>query len=254
LTLKHFIGIGHSHLHALTAAWREVEAKYPTLIRYTPMCFIDGPYSPPFIIENGVSQPNPVWIAHLREHLTAGTDVSVFLFAGGSEHFRWSLTPGPQPFDFVDPVEDDGKAPIGQVVPYELFMSYARDNARYMDDVVNAVRSVASVPLVQFVAPPPVRDLPARVALRPDMLEQLGEFSVSPVHFRVKIWRATARALADACQKLGVACLYPPEEAMDHYGCLREELVSDVVHGNIDWGRLQVRRLLDRAGVILEDR
>jgi hypothetical protein len=242
--VKHFVGIGHSHLHAVTWAWREEEAKHPESIRYTAMCILDAPFNPAFTDEGGIKKPNPAWETALRDILNSGDDVSIFLFLGGSEAFRWSLTPGPCPFDFVDPHQDDGVPLNGQIVPYELVMTFARHMFQFIDDFVKFLRTLTSMPLVQINAPPPARDLPAMVAVLPEWSQRVGEFGVSPLSFRTKMWRAASRALEDVCAETGIAFMGCPPEALDPRGGLRDDMVGDVVHGNVVWGRMFVQSLM----------
>jgi hypothetical protein len=250
--VKHFIGIGDSHLHAVTLALRDREAKRPDLIRYTPMCLLDAPFRPSFTDLNGVKVPNPAWVSALRDILDSGDDVSIFLYVGGSEPFRWSLTPGPAPFDFVDPTHDDGMPPVGQIVPYDLLIAYIREMTHYMHTVIGFLRTMTDLPLIQIVAPPPVRDLATMMAAEPALARQVSEFGVSPLNFRIKLWRAFGRALADACAKDDVPCLPCPPEALSALGCLRDDMIGDVVHGNAVWGHAVCRVLLERAGLMLE--
>jgi hypothetical protein len=244
--VKHFIGIGHSHLDAVTRAWREVEAKRPESIRYTAMCMLVPPYNPAFTDEGGVRKSNRAWVADLRDILNRADDVSIFLFLGGSEAFRWGLTPGPRPFDFVDPHEDDGLPLNGQIVPYELIMKFSRQMFRFIDEFVRSLRFSTNMPLVQINAPPPVRDLTAMIAADPEWSQRVGDFGISPLSFRTKMWRAASRALADVCTENGIAFMGCPPEASDPRGGLRDDMVGDFVHANVVWGRLIVQSLMDQ--------
>jgi len=243
---KHFVGIGHSHLHSVTRAWREAAAKRPQSIRYTPMCLLDPPYDPPFTDEAGIKKPNPAWEADLRGILNGGDDVSVFLFLGGSEAFRWGLTPGPCPFDFVDPRQDDGLPLNGQIIPYDLVIKFCAEMFRFVDDFVTYLRTLTSMELVQVNAPPPVRDLSAMIAADPVWSRRVGEFGISPLAFRTKMWRAASRGLEDVCKRNGIAFMACPPEALDPQGALPDGMIGDFVHANVVWGRLIVQNLLAR--------
>jgi len=233
-------------LHAVTRAWREEEAKRPESIRYTAMCLLDPPYNPAFTDEGGARRPNRAWVADLRDILNSADDVSLFLFLGGSEAFRWGLTPGPCPFDFVDPHQDDGLPLNGQIIPYELIMKFSRQMFRFVDEFAKFLRFLTNLKLVQINAPPPVRDLPAMIAAEPEWSQRVGDFGVSPLSFRTKMWRAASRALEDVCTENGIAFMGCPPAASDPRGGLRDDMVGDFVHANVVWGRMIVQRLMDQ--------
>lgn len=250
--MKHFIGIGDSHLVALSDAWHELAAERADSVRYTPMCLLEHPYHPSFSDKDGAKIPNPAWVAALQEHLIPGADVHIFLFIGGSEHYRWSLTPGPEPFDVFIPGEDNATKAVGQVIPFDLFMTFAQEKLRGLQLVVEFLRNFTALPLIQILPPPPIRDLAPMVAELPELARQIGEYGVSPLPFRTKIWRATGMALQRTCADLGIESLGAPPGGISDQGCLPDEMVGDVVHANIVWGRLQVQQLLNRAGVVME--
>jgi hypothetical protein len=250
--MQRIVGIGHSHLGAISLALREYAQAHPGRIKYTQINFIRAPYAPPFTVADGVSAPNPAWLATMREQ-TEGGEATVFLCLGGSQHWRWSLTPGPDPFDFVDPLQDDGVPPVGRLIPYELFMRQARAEAQSVRPLIDVVRGVTSARLKQFLSPPPLREI---------VLDGLGAESqrvlreraaagggISPAHFRLKVWRAAARAQAEVCAAAGVECMWPPAAGIEPDGFLRADLNADTIHGTIAWGRLQLPRIVaDEAG------
>jgi hypothetical protein len=256
--VTHFIGIGHSHLQAVTFGWNKFMVEHPGMARYTPIQLLDAALQPSFSIQDSKWVPNPAWHDKLRANLR-DDDVTVFVSFQGAQHFSWSFTPGPNPFDFVDAVHDDGAPLIGQLVPYELVMRVVRAPCQGMRKVVEAIRDVAPVPIVLLVAPPPVRDLVGLIAANPwmrkqvpELMRQADEFGVSPVGFRVKLWRVYARALVEISAELGIECQIPPQTAFDEIGALRADMIHDILHDNAIWGSLMVRQLLSRAGVLQE--
>lgn len=256
--MTHFVGIGHSHLQGITFGWNKFMVEHPGLVRYTSIQLLDAAFQPLFSIQDSKLAPNPAWQDKLRASLQ-DDDVTVFLSFEGAQHFRWSFTPGPCPFDFVDAVHDDGAPLVGQLVPYELVMRVVRASFHGVRNVVEAIRDVAPVPISLLVAPPPVRDLERLIAANPwmrkqvpELMRQGDEFGVSPVGFRVKLWRVYVRALAEISAELGTECQIPPQTAFDETGALRDDMVHDIVHGNAIWGSLMVRQLLSRAGVLKE--
>ena len=141
------------------------------MARYTPIQLLDAALQPSFSIQDSKWVPNPAWHDKLRANLQ-DDDVTVFVSFEGAQHFSWSFTPGPNPFDFVDAVHDDGAPLIGQLVPYELVMRVVRAPCQGMRKVVEAIRDVR-IPIVLLVAPPPVRDLVGLIAANPWMGKKL---------------------------------------------------------------------------------
>jgi hypothetical protein len=250
--MMHFVGIGDSHLHAVSAAMLDLAAAHPNAVRYTPICLLDEPYRPSFTDEGGKKVPNPAMVSTLRTILDGGDEVSLFLYLGGSEYYRWSLTGGPSPFDFVDPEQDDGLPMVGEIIPYALYMAFAREKFQFLKVVADFLRTMTHLPLVQIGPPPPVRDMDSMLPRWPDVLKHVGDFGVSPRSFRVKMWNATNRAMAAECAAMDLAYLPCPPDALMPQGCLRDELVGDLMHGNKVWGQLIARRLLARANLVLE--
>jgi hypothetical protein len=244
--LGHYVGIGHSHLASIASAYEEFEVMEPGQMLLTSVNFLLPPYFPEVEVREGVTVLNPVWVTTMRQELD-DPDVIMFLCVSGSEWWRWSLTPGPQPFDFVDPLVEDGLSPIGQLVPYDLFLRKAKltfDSIRF---VTETVRKYTSAPMLQFAPPPPARNIAAAVAAAPNLRHLIEDHGVSPAHFRLKVWRACARAMGEVCAENGVDFLMPPPDALDQDGFLGPDMVHDHIHGNASWGRLQLKRLRARS-------
>ncbi len=242
--MKHVIGIGHSHLHAISRAFRETEASSDGAFRYTPICLLDAPFNASLRDTAGEPIPNHPVETTVRQVLDSGAEVSIFMTVLGSEAFRWSLTPGPNPFDFVDPFEDDGQPLAGEIIPYGLMEVFGYENLRFVGDVAAYIRSFAPLPLAQIAPPPPVSDLPALIAALPDWADKISAYGVSPLPFRSKVWRFACRTISTICARANIMWLPCPPEALGSDGGLHPDMRDDVIHANIAWGRLFRDRLL----------
>jgi hypothetical protein len=174
------------------------------------------------------------------------------LCLASNRNWAWSLTPGPCPFDFIDPAHPNEPVLSGQLLPYDLVLAKARSEYRSIRPVVDVVRGLASVRVVHFAPPPPIRELQAMFDLRPDMIHLIADHGLSPAPFRLKVWRACVRALADVCEEIGIELIMPPAGALDADGYLAEGYIGDVIHANIAWGRLHLQALMNRADRQLE--
>ena len=240
--MGHYVGFGHSHIANITWAFEELEVLDPGRFLHTSVNFLLEPYRPEVSVTDGVSVLNPAWVATMQYELL-DPEVVVFLCVCGSEWWRWSLTPGPRPFDFIDPLADDGRAPIGQLLPYDLFMRKARSGFHAIDFVADTIRRYTANPLVQFAPPPPARDMATLMAADPGYSSLVAEYGISPPYFRLKVWRACARAMGQVCAEGGIDFLMPPPEGLDEDGFLRQDLVDDPVHANTAFGRMQIEQL-----------
>ncbi len=240
--MGHYVGFGHSHLACITWAFEELVLLEPGRSLYSSVNFLLPPYFPEVVTGDGIAVLNEAWVTAMRRELL-DPGVIVFLCVSGSEWWRWSLTPGPLPFDFIDPVADDGLAPICQLVPYDLFMHQARSAFQSIRFVADVVRRYTSSPLLQFAPAPPARDVATILACDTERRHFVGEHGVSPARFRLKVWRACARAMAEICAELEVGFLMPPPRSLDEDGFLRPHLIGDAIHGNTAFGRLQIEQL-----------
>lgn len=259
--MRRIIGIGHSHLVCFDDAAADLAKADPDLLQYTSICFVRREFHPPFVVQDGAHVANKVWLDVVRQYADEpGTEV--VLAVPGAEWWYWSLTPGPSPFDFVDPLHDDGVPLIGQVIPYDLFMNKARLALRYVRFIADAVRSVAPLPLSLSPPPPPTRDVEAMftqtvagvgapgrrhqglVHVVKGLAPTIEQYGFSPASFRLKVWRASMRAVEEICEEAGITYLAPPAAALDADGFLKTEMVSDLVHANRHWAHLQLNRML----------
>ena len=80
-------------------------------------------------------------------------------------------------------------------------------------------------------------------------MAQTADYGVDPAPFRLRVWRAAARALQEVCDELRVDCLMPPPDTTDADGYLREDMIGDGFHGNLLWGQHIVAHLVNRAGL-----
>jgi hypothetical protein len=244
--VRTYLGIGDSHLKSVTAAWEEYQAIHPEKVRYTSISPRDKELAPWFLKENGVHTPNPRWVSAMREAIP-GSSATIMLCLASNRNWAWSLTPGPEPFDFIDPEDPRDQGLLGQLIPYDLFMRRARSEYRSIKIVTDVLRGLTDARIVHFIPPPAIRSLQGMFDNRPDMKHLIADHGLSPAPYRLKIWRACARALTEVCVELGIEAIMPPAKALDADGYLAEEYVGDVIHGNIAWGRLHVENLMNRA-------
>lgn len=259
--MPRIIGIGQSHVIAFNQAADHLSGHDADRLEYIPICFAHAEYHPPFVMRDGASVPNDAWVATLRR-FAGDTDTHVVLVLPGAEWWHWSLTPGPEPFDFVDPLADDPTPLQGVVVPYDLVTRKARTSFRYISQVVDVVRGIADFPIHLSPPPPPMRridlmyDRHANPGPDPDpsirplqpllrkLAPTLERYGFRSDSFRMKTWRVCMRVVQDMCEEMQVRFLSPPPGGVDADGFLLPAMISDFVHANGKWGALQLEHLL----------
>jgi len=259
--LPRIIGIGHSHLICFDDAAADLLKDTPNRFDYVSICFVRREYHPHLVLKDGVHSVNPVWVEALeREAKTR--DVSILLAMPGAEWWYWSLTPGPEPFDFIDPTADDGQKVRGQLLSYDLVLGKARTSVQYVRRIIDGIRSVTDAPITLSPPPPPMRDIVAVYNQYLDTIGQRGQkhaglrhvlrnlsptieqYGFSSEWFRLKSWRVAMRAVRELCADAGITYLPPPGDGVDEDGFLRPTMISDLVHANNAWARLQLERVL----------
>lgn len=259
--MPRIIGIGQSHVIAFNQAAEDLSGRDADRLDYVPICFAHADYHPPFITRDGTTIPNDAWVAMVRR-FAGEPDTHVVLVLPGAEWWHWSLTPGPEPFDFIDPLVDDPTALHGTVVPYDLVVRKARTSFRYVAQIVEVLRGIADFPIHLSPPPPPMRRIDlmyarhANAGADPDptvrplqpLLRQLSptleRYGFRSDSFRMKTWRVCMRVVQDMCAEMRVGFLPPPPDGVDADGFLLPEMISDFVHANRKWGALQLERLL----------
>jgi hypothetical protein len=247
VTPGHYVGFGHSHTASLAWACEALEVDDPGHILHATVNFLLPPYYPEYSDQDGVRTLNPAWVQTMQEELS-DPDAIIFFCVCGSEWWSWSLTPGPRPFDFVDPIADDGAPLIGEAIAYELFLRKAVATFQAIRFVTDTVRHYTQAPIVQLAPPPPGRDIEADVLADPSFGPLVREYGLSPPPFRLKVWRACARAMEIVCHAAGIGFLMPPTEGLDAEGYLLPAFRHDPIHGNAAWGRLQLIQLGNVGG------
>lgn len=259
--MPRIIGIGHSHLVCFDEAAEDLLKDAPARFEYVPICFLRREYHPHLVLKDGVHWPNPVWVEALGRE-ASGPNVSILLAMPGAEWWQWSLTPGPEPFDFIDPRADDGQPVRGQLVSYDLVLNKARTSVHYVTRIIEGIRSVTDAPIYLSPPPPPMRDIGAVFDTYLNNAQQRGQkhaglrhvlkgltptieqYGFSTEWFRLKAWRVAMHAVQEFCADTGVTYLPPPSGGVDEAGFLRPEMISDLVHANRIWAGMQLERVL----------
>lgn len=173
--------------------------------------------------------------------LLTGRTEPVLSFIGGTKHVQLGLLrqmddPSEPPFDFVLP--EAPRLPLDsgtEVIPFDGVRELIRREFRRRIRLITRVASLAPGRVIQFGPPPPVSDR----WLEPFLQKQNVNATTLPNRLlRWKLWRVTVALFRQHAVECGARFVDCPPEALDADGFMRDELVRNVTHGNVEFGRL----------------
>lgn len=172
--------------------------------------------------------------------LLSGGSGPVVSFIGGIRHVRLGLRqmddPSEVPFEFV--LSEAPQLPLEpgtEVIPLEGVHEVMRRAFKKRLKLITRVANLAPGRLVQFAPPPPVSDK----WLEPFLLKQNVKATTLPNRLlRWKLWRLAVGVIRQHAVQCGAQFVDCPPGALDADGFMRDELVRNVTHGNVAFGRL----------------
>ena len=168
----------------------------------------------------------------------------IFSFISGIRHVRLGLRqmedPSEVPFDFV--LAEAPHLPLEpgtEVIPFDGVHELVRRMFKKRFLLMTRIAEFAPGRLVQFAPPPPVTDkwLERVLAKRDAQATALP----NPV-LRWKIWRLGVAVFREHAERCGARFVDCPPEALDADGFMRDELVRNLTHGNVAFGRLLLQQ------------
>lgn len=164
----------------------------------------------------------------------------VLSFIGGTKHVQLGLRqmddPCERPFDFVLP--ESPRLPLEsgtEMIPFDGIRETVRREFKRRMRLITKVAALAPGRVIQFAPPPPVSDR----WLEPFLLKQNVSATTLPNRLlRWKLWRVTVTLFRQHAVDCGARFVDCPPEALDADGFMRDELVRNVTHGNVEFGRL----------------
>lgn len=236
--------IGHSHLAAIETAHRHrqltgngtlaatfLQLRRPGL-RMNPDAAPDSPEA---------------WSPAARKLYAEARPERVVSCIAGNSHTVLGLVEHPQRFDFVlDEAPDLPLDDSREILPCALVSALMTRQMQNGIKVMQAMRHLATVPVVHVDAPPPVASA-EHILAHPDAFEaQLKAQGLTPAIIRLKLWRLQSALTRRLCQEHGFAFLPPPETALTAEGYLAPQAWNpDPSHGNAWYGE-QVLAQLER--------
>ena len=77
----------------------------------------------------------------------------------------------------------------------------------------------------------------------PHLRQQADAHGVTPPSFRYKVWRVIMELKQESCEAVGARFLWPPAQAVDADGMIRDEYAGEGIHGNVNYGALVAAQL-----------
>ncbi len=230
-TPRQFVGVGHSHLVALTeaeAARLALPGAAPSQITFVQML---APEYTPTVLEDGALNP-------ALQQAIAGP-VTLFGCISGNEYHYLGLVDHPRPFDFVLPDRPD--LPIRQdaeIIPAGLMRETMRSQVVGGVGVLRALAAASDRRAWIVQSPPPVPDDDYIRAHPIQFAEQVAQHGVAPASVRMKLWLLQSEVYRAACEELGLRYLDVPKAACDAAGFLLQPgWRQDPAHANSWYGQ-----------------
>lgn len=236
------ICIGHSHMNCMLEAAAEAHVPFQaiTLKGEGDGTFMSNANGWTVLSDHGF----PDFTDESKQLLT-GSSGPIISFISGIRHVRLGLRqmddPLERPFDFV--LAEAPHMPLEsgtEIIPFDGVHEVVRRAFKRRFKLMTRVAGLAPGRLVQFAPPPPVSDR----WLEPFLSKQNVKATALPNRLlRWKLWRLTVAVFRQHADRCGARFVDCPPEALDADGFMRDELVRNVTHGNVAFGRL----LLEQA-------
>lgn len=246
---------GSSHVHAVRNAYARASTAGTSQLRI--ITFDDGhPRYRPFVTSTAKGPVySPVFLDDMRAAIEEHRPTMLVSMLAGSMWVPHGFVRNPRDFDFVLPSEPD--RPLderAELVPYAAVRTLFEQNSRHVYSVVKVLKSITTVPIVHFAAPPAIgdsKDILDLMTPEMGMRERIAENGVTPPNLRYKIWRTFTDVVRDTLHALGGDFVEPPQESQDAAGFLRPiYYANDPVHANALYGELLLRQMEDYADTV----
>jgi hypothetical protein len=239
------IFIGHSHVLCVLNAAKDAGLPFRAVLLKDVMT----PEAVEFLDEETliVDRAKPEF-SDATKSLLSGSDDTVYSFVSGIHHVRMGTrllaSPSEEPFDFILPEAPD--LPLNAnatLIPYECVRQAMEHGFRKRLRLLRWVAELAPGRVVQFAPPPPAPAAEMRRFAR----KKGGRGAASPdIVLQRKLWRTAIDVFRQQAEAVGARYVDCPPDAIDHHGCMRKELVSNMTHGNAAFGTMvldQIRSL-----------
>jgi hypothetical protein len=237
--------IGHSHLNAVMAAYKQAARRRRDL----DLAFIPLHALGPEVHSLHEGELHPTLAEAIARESGKQFD-AVFFWIGGSYQHQLGLLNHPTPFDFVDPERPSVLNKNAAILSYGLVRASLLSMSRHKLDLLRKLADLFSAPKYQFEAPPPIASKEHIVAHPGYAFAQLvADRGVSPLSLRLKLSRLHASIYRQVCSECGVTMLPPPPAAVDNLGALVPEAWdTDSIHASPWYGQ----RVLDSMGDVIK--
>lgn len=262
MTINCAIHLGHSHLAALTpalfdrpfsqdAALNEIEHYMFRVSNYNVFGIDDNRFAYG-VKSDGSLTLNPVIVEAIKNRIPADRDLIFVAHLGGNAHNALFLLQNSRPIDFILPGQED--LPLlddAEIVPYSAIHTVmAQQCGLFMDDL-EGIRRGTEGRMFCVISPPPIWDdnYVRTVVDRDPYFAAIGHVNVTPAFVRYKAWVVHSNIYREACRRLGVEIVEPPNETVVDGRWLSPDCTGqDPTHANLFYGEqllLKIERLAD---------
>jgi hypothetical protein len=249
------VAIGHSHLVAILAAFRQRNSNPALPDRATFIELLDQKYRPGMVREGNAWRFTPAAAAAIDAAVKPGLEPVPFVVAsiGGNEYQFIGMVNHPRPFDFILPSAPELPLTGAEIVPVPAVRTTLRRQLAATFRCLELLRQQIELPMYQIESPPPIPDNQFLTEQQSPFSGKIKEFGVAPAAFRMKLWLLQAELINEKCAELRIGYLRRPQKAVDAQGfMLRPGWRADGVHTNAWYGELVLEQLDQLAADSLE--
>lgn len=172
----------------------------------------------------------------------------VFGMPFGNFHNLLGLVESPLPFDFLLDEHDDvdgNRLFLPSAMVEEHFRAGLTTFSALYDLWRDAFREAK---FYHVMSPPPVEDEDFILA-NPRSFVALREYGAADPAIRMKLYRLQCRLIERVCAAHGIQVIHPPADCLNERGFLRSDRATDPTHGNAQYGRFVLNKMLEFARV-----
>lgn len=262
MSQRSILFVGHSHTDCIAAAAKQIGAENVAVVSLTRHEFTEGLRlrrekqkareqlkrdknslaRSRRQLEKEAVQRTAMWISGVSP--MAEPDV-ICLCLEGNRHNVLGLVENPSPFS-IGHEEAGCVPPMGgerHFIPYRVLWDIY-DTPRLRALTPNIFSLFPTAKRICLSPPPPVGDW-KRIRLGPWM-NALKDRDPTPKELKLHLYRVQCEVLRDMAEKVGASFIEPDESLLDD-GFLSIDYCADVTHGNVAYGEVMLKRVMDKA-------
>lgn len=237
---------GHSHLGAITSAYKKLPEKSNLEFDLITYQFLRSDRQH-IVNINGIWCYHPDILIELKSIISRENPNIVISMLQGEQSISLGMVNPKDPYNFFFPKEENYiQNNNNEIVPFDIIYQTCFDRFLHINTFVKEIRKNLPEQTFSFCPPPPISDdniILNGVMPHKDLASEISKFGLADSQWRYRIWKVYTMALRDSYASNEIRFIDPPSEAVDSNGCLLNEFCSDIFHANMDYGTLLLNQI-----------